>query len=406
MSKQVNANSQAKLNSAYQSKIAKLQSQLQSKNNEFSKKTVVKKMKQAPNPGNTAFFNALNDPFDPLSLGCQVPDPFPFPTQVYHVHQTTVLGSSSGQTAGACMFLPNPVLSLIDLTSANLFNTSTVKSVQTTPFTQIAAYSTTTPGCAAYGAIPASNINSVFGDYRVVSWGLKISNLQPELSATGRLIIAYVPIGDTVPTLNDIVTGAGGATTGSVFTPICGTPTSVLGSSAILELPTAVEFTVGDLLHGDLELSGMYTNSAFWSFKTTLGVGSASGTEAMGDDLSLITASGLVGTIGYKDLTRSNGAAGIVIYFEGLPTSTTNAFQVESIYHLEGSPQIAASANTSLVPSITRKSSVGTSVGVEQAMTKASAIDKVVKFIGQGANFLNKNQKSLALAGKMASMCL
>jgi len=406
MSKQANANSQAKLNSAYQSKIAKLQSQLQSKNNEFSKKSVVKKIKQAPHPGNTAFYNALCDPFDPESLGCQVPDPFPFPTQVYHVHQTTVLGASTGQSSGACMFLPNPVLSLIDLTSANTFNTSTNKSVQTTPFTQLAAYSTTTPGCAAYGAIPSANINTVFGDYRVVSWGLKISNLQPELSATGRIIIAYVPVGDTVPTLNDIVTGASGAIIGSVYTPICGSPASVLGSSAILELPTAVEFTVGDLLHGDLELSGMYTNSSFWSFKTTLGAGSASGTQVMGDDLSLITLTGLVGTVGYKDLTRSNGGAAIVIYFEGLPLSTTSAFQVESIYHLEGSPQIASSLNTALVPSIVRKATIGSSVGVEQAMTKASSIDKVVKFIGQGANFLNKNQKSIALASKMASMCL
>jgi hypothetical protein len=92
-----------------------------------------------------------------------------------------------------------------------------------------------------YGATSVTSLSNIFSSYRVVSWGIKISNLQPELSATGRIIISHVPIGDTVPSYNLL---AGNSLSGNALNTIVGMPITVLNSSSTLELPTAIEIAV------------------------------------------------------------------------------------------------------------------------------------------------------------------
>lgn len=77
----------------------------------------------------------------------------------------------------------------------------------------------------------------------MVSWGIKISNLQPELTATGRIIISHVPIGDTVPAYTNLSSTAI-APGSQILTPITGMSPAVLMSSNTLELPTAIELSV------------------------------------------------------------------------------------------------------------------------------------------------------------------
>jgi len=54
-----------------------------------SNKPVVKRVNQQPkNKASKApFLSALIDPFNPTSIGCTVPDPFPFATVPYHIHR-------------------------------------------------------------------------------------------------------------------------------------------------------------------------------------------------------------------------------------------------------------------------------------------------------------------------------
>lgn len=372
--------------------------------NQPSKKKVIKKINQnhPQEDLRTAFYNALVDPFAPESLGCQVPDPFPFPTQVFHIHQTTVVGppAASSITSGAVAFMPNPVLSMIDLQHASSL-TGTNVSIQNSPMTPYGVTGTNSNNCI-YGAVVPSALSSVFADYRVVSWGIKISNLQPELSATGRLMVAMVPLGDTIPSFNELAN----ATLSSVFTPIFGIAPNFLNSSDILELPTGFEITVGDLLHGDLEIAGMYSNAGFWSFKTTVNSGIPGTGLTSGDSTTYNNSGGTLFTQGYKDIMRCNGGAAIVLYYEGIPTSAQNAFQIETIYHLEGTPNFSSTANNALISSTARKSVVGSSVGVEQAMSKASKLDNAVRWIEKGAQFLNKNSATILKIGSAAAAFL
>jgi len=357
-----------------------------------SNKPVVKRVNQQPkNKASKApFLSALIDPFNPTSIGCTVPDPFPFATVPYHIHQTTVVGPpvSSSITSGAIMFLPNPLLSMIDLQHTLSLTGSNV-SIQSTPMT-VFNVGGTSPGSCVYGACSAPNLSSILSTYRTVSWGVKISNLQPELSATGRLIIGFLPIGDTVPSFSDFQA----ATLSSVFTPITNIPNTVLASSTILELPTAFEITVQDLLSGDLEISGMYTNSNFWTFKANINQGAAP--NLMGDDVT-VNGVGSVTSIGYKDITRCVGGCAIVIYYEGfpLPSTISNMLQFETIYHLEGSPQLAVSGNAIPVASMSVKPNVGSSVALENSMQVASKESNVVHWISKGAQFLNNNKTSI-----------
>lgn len=349
--------------------------------------------------GNTDFFRALTDPFAPTSLGCQVPDPFPFPTQTYHVHQTIVFGCQTGVTSGAVAFLPNPLLSTLDLTRINTGSVLTA-SIISTPQTPIVV-SATLPGGGMYSATSQPSLNAAFSSYRVVSWGIKISNLQPQLSATGRLIMAYFPVSDTTPTLGDIAI----ATLPGIVSPIMGTPPSVLASSVILEAPTGMELTVGDLLKGDLQMSGLYTNLNFFAFKNTLLSGQPALGFNIGDDLA-INGGGGVASVQYKDATRMTGGAGIVLYYEGIPAGTQNAFQVEVIYHLEGTPNFASANNNAIVPSTGRKANVGPTNAVEASIAAAGHIKNLVTFVKSGFEFLNDNKDSIMSFGSAAMAML
>jgi len=137
------------------------------------------------------FARQLSCPFDPQTLGCQVPDPFSFPTQTYHLHQTNLITCGTA-SAGSVVFLPNPFLSMLDLGG-------TVSGTPCVSQTSFSAFGASSGKQYVYASTAATSLNNLLSTFRVVSWGLKISNLQPELSATGRIIVSYFPIGDTVP---------------------------------------------------------------------------------------------------------------------------------------------------------------------------------------------------------------
>lgn len=332
----------------------------------------------------SAFQKALYDPFSPKSIGCQVPDPFCFPTVTYHLHQTTVLkGPTSNAGTGSVMFLPNPNFSMLDVSTAATLSTAN-SIVGSTPMV------TYTGATQAYRAIGISELFNKFGTYRVVSWGIKISNLQPELSATGRIIVAHVPIGNDIPSAN--VMNSVAVTNADYFTPVVGITPANLNSSSVIELPDAVEFAVQDLLHGDVEISGRYTNSTFWEFKSASLNDTAAAGIREGDDI-VITDAGATVIAGLKDTTKCVGGTAIVVYIEGMPSTTANFLQVETIYHLEGTPSLGGSTNSALVPASAIKAHIGTTEEVEEAMVKASYPDMAYKFLTKGAQFLNDNRR-------------
>jgi len=330
------------------------------------------------------FLLSLVSPFCPEAYGTRVPDPFPFPTVTHHLRQTTVIGAAAGHNNGCAIFLPSPVFSIIDGTG--LGGNRGVQATSMAPFgaggIQQHIYKSTTN----------VNLNATYGSYRTVSWGIKISNLQTQLAATGRIFIAMIPIGDSVPSEPELQNSADLVGT---LKPVFGTDLSVVASSNILQLPSAQQFAVSDLLHGDLEVSGMYTNSSFWQFKTTDTNGVPYTLHRAGDSFQQNTGTGAITASGYKDPNRMPGGCAIVVYFEGLPSGATNSFSVESIYHLEGSPQLSGTSAATPVPSGAEKILVGDTDIVDKAMGLASKLENVFTFITKGADFLNRNTEAM-----------
>jgi hypothetical protein len=347
-----------------------------------------KRSNQLANGGQRDQFTlALSDPFHPGAMGCRVPDPFPFPTVTYHLHQTTVLGCAGTNTSGAAMFMPNPCYSLADVRHSIDTSTNTVTN------TAMTRYNATSTNVAygLYASTGQSNLNTIFETWRIVSWGIKISNLQPQLSGTGRVIIAIIPCGDTVPTIAELTQGS---ILNGAITYVTGVPVTALDSSSLLQLPSAMEFAVNDFMHGDIEISGMYTNTNFWTFKNAVNnAGFFTGWTS--GDQSDYNASGVGQLNGFKDATRMVGGCAVAIYFEGFPAGATNSLQVESIYHLEGTPAISANSNTVPIPSGACKPFVGPTNQVERSLAAVSSVEKAVKFIDKGAHFLNKNSDSI-----------
>lgn len=337
------------------------------------------------------FAHGLKHPFDPKTLGLQVPDPYSFPTTTYHSHTTSVLGvGNTAETVGAVVVFPNPLLSMVDISHLNNL-ISTDYAVQSTPLNRLNA-TVSVASNAFLGATTQNDLSSKFSTYRVTSWGFTLRNLIPQLSATGKIIIAPLPIGDTIPNYAQLI-GMGNS---GGFTSMMGIPALVIESSAILQLPGAFEISVGDLMRGDFEVSGMYTSSSFFDFKMTSNSGSPAANTSQGDSADFNSVTNIATNYGYKDPTRMVGGVAYAIFYEGLPQDQQNAFEIELIYHLEGSPQVSLSASSTLVPSSHALPTIGSTQDVEEAMKGVSTMDRVVKFIARGAEFLNRNQNEIA----------
>jgi len=317
------------------------------------------------------FSKSLKQPFAPSTMGCRVPDLFSFPTATYHLHGTTVLATASGASSGAVMFLPNPFFSMVDIGTINGGTAALTTSML--PFSSnTSAYSATT------------TLNNVLTDFRVVSWGIKISNLQPEQTATGRIMIYTVPCADEVPTYDTLANI--GMTSGYMLS-VCGGDVSTLASASVLNFPSAFELATQDLLHGDLEIAGSYVSPRYFDFKNS-NASYTSGANKFVDAVTVSSSGGIVsaGGSGFKDPTRMVGGCGIGIYFEGVPAST-KAFQVEYIYHIEGSPLLTTTASSPVASNHT-----GVLVGntaVVEASISATSGPNAFSWISKGADFLN-----------------
>lgn len=339
----------------------------------------------------SSFARALSNPFDPEVYGTRVPDPYPFPTAVYSSHSTTVIGCTSGSavTSGCVAFLPNPMLSMMDIYGLTA-PTSGNGSVTSTGMNKLNA-SVGFAGYKTYSSVLPSSLRGLLSSFRVVSWGIKISNLQPQLSATGRIIIAQVPIGDTMPGLADFTN----ATSANIVLPVFGSTVNSLSSSALLNLPTAVEIPVSNLVAETVAVNGMYTSPAFFDFKGTPADNTSIGNNLFIGDSNIVNeVLNVVTFTEWKDLTRCRGGTGIVVYFEGFPEGVSNALQIETIYHIEGSPIVSA------VPgAMTSEANHGVSIGtigqIESALQVVSSVSKAIRFIKEGADFVRGAAKGI-----------
>lgn len=293
--------------------------------------------------GVESFAHALTDPFSLEARGARVPDLYAFPTNTFRLQTSMLLGANL--TEFGATFFPNPYVSYYDTG----VGASGVLNVTSTGGMRRFA------GATAFGGMTTPTLFSPLATaFRVVGGGIKIRNLLPELTATGRVYIACVPLSNGgVPNYNALETIS--PTTTNNYNELLarmGLPRTAAQRSASLQLlPQSKDFTVGQMV-GDEELEiefGVY-HPDFFRFKPTAADSTTyGGTVSEADDVVITIATGVanVGASGNKEATQSDGGSAIVCWFEGFPSTVSAPIEIDICLHLECVPLVASTGTTS-----------------------------------------------------------
>lgn len=271
------------------------------------------------------FASAIQQPFHALATGAKVPDIYSLPTATYHARGTAVVNAGGAGNWGVAL-MPNPVASMLDL-GADCNGSSSVFSTSMTPFTSFPA---------TYGALTPNNLAGVLTSYRVVSWGIKITNIQPALAATGRLYVAVIPSMSFTPSFAELslATSNGSGFLSQAFLG------QNMFTSSILDLPVAQEVSASELMTGAVQIAPSALNPCFYNFKDTQGAVHINTLEYAGDTVYSNAAGVSSAAASLSDLTSQSGGCSIILYGDGFP-GNANVLEIEYIYHLEGTPIVS-----------------------------------------------------------------
>lgn len=332
------------------------------------KKKKTRQRRTAPRPrsvfGSRQYECALRNPFLPEAIGCRVPDSYAIPTATYHVRGSLSLTSDATGSIGY-LFLPSPCFSAlkIDGTDTGMVN-----------FAQNAY--------ARYVLSPTSMAN-VLTEYRTVAWGIRLVPKDTVFASKGKFYLATVPTTANAPSWNTLET-VSAASVGVIAEYTCGlafnTGTQV---ARILNLPSVRTFTAQDMMRGEVIVTGLPLSSSFYDFRGTTDRSSMTWNtnQVLADEGVFNNTTGLVNATagGRKDVASLRGGMAIALYATGLP-GATNEFDVEYIYHLEGTPNITTDGGGQLVPSA-MKPMIGSTHVVESILAAAHAAGKIVSFL-------------------------
>lgn len=310
---------------------------------------------------------ALRSPFSPVAMGVRVPDSYCFPTVTYHYRSSLSVVSDAGGAISMAVF-PSPAL-----TAA--IEQGTIPSGAT-------AF---TANPEVYYFVSPTELSSKLTEYRVVSWGIRILAKDTAFATKGKIMIAVVPTTNNAPSWNTLQTAAA-TSTGTVTEYIAGFDVAYLAAS-ILNLPAVQTYSMQDLLRSDIEVAGMPLNESFFDFRGTTDRTTtpwSAGTNIGDEIVATATALTAATTIGRKDVASVRGGMAVLISATGLPV-TTQSFDVDVIYHLEGTPNLSAASGgvAGLIPSAQAVVN-GSTMAVDKALHDARKLGSLVKMTSGG----------------------
>lgn len=315
---------------------------------------------------------ALTDPFAIGAVGARVVDSYRIPTATYHMRVS--LNVTTNSTGGAYFaLLPSPCLSAV-LPAANGGGPTIVGLNDFTQNTQ----SANAPG-AKYVVSPSA-LAQVLTEYRTVSWGVRILAKDTATSTKGKVYVAMVPTTDNAPSWNTMETVTGTQEALGEYT--IGMPLNSI--NAVTNLPGVRTFSMQDLLRGEVMLNPVPTHASFYQFKGTADRSTVmwNSGQVLADEGVFNNTTGLVNATagGRKDVASLRGGRALIFFATGMPANT-NEFDVEVVYHIEGTPNVvSAGVAGTLVPSSMRQS-IGDTHTVETLISAASAAWNLFKYI-------------------------
>lgn len=287
-----------------------------------------------------SFTHALTDPFSAEARGARVPDLYAFPTATYRL-QTSLLMGANNSEFGA-VFLPNPYVSILDLNDL---------SGATSSITSMGGLRRFTGASAFAGLTSPAIFTPLATSFRVVGGGIKIRNLIPELTATGRIYIAVFPVAEGgVPNYNLLDTQIPSASYNGILDRMGLPRVSGLRSASLQMQPVSKDYTVGQVVGDEeLEINFNIYHPDFFRFKPTAAFSvQYNGTINEGDDIPVLAAGTIqIAGVGNKESTQSDGGSAIAVWFEGVPSQVNAPFEVDFCLHLECVPLVTVSGTSS-----------------------------------------------------------
>lgn len=317
---------------------------------------------------------SLRNPFSANAFGTRVVDSYSIPTATYHLRGTiTCTSSPSGQFCGA--FLPSPCLTFMIGGVGSGFGSITGSSV--TAFSQ-------NTDCSY--VISPTTLSATLSEYRVVSWGIRFVAKDTAFATKGKVYIAAIPTTNNAPSWNTFETISGTMASRGEYT--IGMDLAYIFNT-VVGLPGVRTFSMQDLLRGEVVANGVPCDSSFYTFKGTTDRSSTPWNtgQVLADEGVFNNTTGLVNATagGRKDVASLRGGRAFIIAASGLP-ATSNEFDIEYIYHLEGTPNMTGVVTPCvLVPSSTRNTD-GASWLVEAAVSAAAKAGSLIQFITDPAN--------------------
>lgn len=305
---------------------------------------------------------ALRNPFSTSAMGCRLPDSYSMPTVTYHVRGAiTCTSDATGAFSG--IFLPSPCFTWIQGLGTNAGSRTAFTNNNTT-----------------YYVIAPSTLANVLTEYRVVSWGIRILPKDTVNASKGKWYVSTVPTTANAPSWNTLetVTAAG---VDVISEYACGLSTSVLSNT--VNLQSCRTFTAQDLMRGEIMVTGLPLNTSFYDFRGTTDRSSLAWNvgQVLADEGVFNNTTGLVNATagGRKDIASLRGGMAVALFATGMPASTQE-FDMEYVYHMEGTPNISGSGGGQIVPSAAAPL-VGSTAVVEKILSAAHIAGSVVSML-------------------------
>lgn len=293
-----------------------------------------KKARIVPASSGDHYKLALMNPFSEAALGVRVPDQFYAPTATLTLRECITITNDNEGNAD-CIFLPN-VINPVFSTRRSISNGTALTLPDGTSYVTSTVVNN-----------PLSLYNKVT-NHRVVSWGLRIRNTSSLTNAQGALTVALVPIHERmrVPT-NAPIGGQTASGTGQAgfsmgrWLEAAGVPSVGAGTTAkvditsLLDFPHHARYQGPQLSEETFEVHPKLTSPSGLFLRN-------SDDSPWGSDMQATVSSVFVKP-GDASYLMCDGWTAVVIGYSGGSTNTgTQSFEVEAVYHIEGSPNVSA----------------------------------------------------------------
>lgn len=273
---------------------------------------------------------ALMNPFSDAALGVRVPDQFFAPTATLALREIVTM-SNNAQGLAEVILLPSVIQPAVSF-KGSIANGSTMY----LPDGQVYLN-------AMISNSPAA-LQSKITNHRIVSWGVRIRNTSALTATAGVLTVAALPTRDRTRVPSNLQVGPQGPLANIVsanaenFLSGIGIPFSGSGTTAsvdttsLLDLPFHARYQGVQLAEQTFEVHPKMCSPSALHFRN-------SANSTWGMDSAYYSATG--STTGDGSYVLADGWTPIVVAFSGGSTvAGSQTFDIEIIYHIEGSPNV------------------------------------------------------------------